>query len=181
METDQELVRRSLEDPSHYRALVDRYRDRLLRYVLRLGVTSGDAEDVLQETFLKTYLNLNEYDPQMKFASWIYRIAHNEAVSALRRSNARPQPAATEEELWTIENVADELDLARALDQRLLAARLRDALSALEVKYRDVIVLRFLEDKSYDEISDVLHVPMGTVATLLSRGKARLKEILERA
>src|SRR5665648_188700 len=79
--TDNELVKLSLDNPDHFFCLTKRYESKLLRYIMRISKFSHeDAEDVLQDVFIKTYYNLNEFDSELKFSSWIYRIAHNQTI-----------------------------------------------------------------------------------------------------
>ena len=177
--TDRELVEASLADASAYAGLVERYQSPLRRYVRRLGCRDADdAEDILQEIFIKVYLNLNGFDRQLKFSSWIYRIAHNETVTFFRRAKIRPRTAVTEEEAIMIEQVSADLDIGRETDRKLEAETIRTALDRLDDKYRQALTLKFLEEKSYQEISDILEKPMGTVATLINRAKAKLKKEL---
>ncbi len=177
--TDQEIIKRTLTDRNAYSLIVERYEASLARYIRRLGCSDSDAiKDLLQEIFIKTYLNLNDYDSSLQFSSWIYRIAHNETVSFFRKNSTRPRVAISDEELAMFEQVKDEVDIRLIVEQAHDTRILHDALARLENKYRDVLILRFLEEKSYEEISDILKIPMGTVATLVSRGKAKLKELL---
>lgn len=177
--SDQELVAAALADSAAYAPLVRRYQAPLNRYLFRLGCKSqSDADDILQEVFLKAYRNLNDYDPSLKFSSWIYRITHNEAITFFRKGNRAPQVARDEDEAVAFENIVADGDLVAELDARLDAQALRAAINQLDAKYRDVLVLRFLEDRTYDEISDILRKPPGTVATLISRAKTRLRDLL---
>lgn len=177
--SDQELVAATLADSAAYVHLVRRYEAPLMRYLLRLGCkTRSDAEDVLQEVFIKAFRNLNEYDTTLKFSSWLYRITHNEAITFFRKANRLPQVARSDDEVAAFEQIADVSNLADEVDAKLDAAALRAAVDALDPKYRDVLILRFLEDRSYEEISDILRKPPGTVATLISRAKQRLRDLL---
>lgn len=177
--TDQELVQRALQEPAEFSKIFDRYYIPLFRYIRRLGCrNNGDAEDILQETFISTFVNLNDYDAGLKFSSWIYRIAHNKAISYFRKQRVRPQVAETEELLLFMELVADDTNLAVNAERKYLQNEIRKALEWLDAKYRDPLVLKFLEDKSYEEISDILRIPVGTVGTLIKRGKQKLKEII---
>ena len=177
---DQELVRASLRDPAAFASIVRRYEPPLGRYLRRLlGWNSQQIEDVLQEVFLKAYVNLNDYDPTRLFSPWIYRIAHNEAISLLRKRRVEPRLISGEDGFLLLEQLGDRTDARKDIDAARLEENLRIAIAALDGKYREVIVLRYLEDKSYDEIADILHLPMGTVATLVSRGKQRLRKALE--
>ncbi len=177
--SDQELVAAALADSSAYAAIVYRYQAPLTRYLYRLGCRSkSDADDILQEVFLKAYRNLNEYDASLKFSSWVYRITHNEAMTFFRKAARVPRVAVSDDEISVFESMPDGHDLAAELDTALSAAALRAAIAKLDAKYRDVLVLRFLEDHSYEEISDILRKPPGTVATLISRAKEKLKKLL---
>ena len=179
--TDQELVVLVLKDRQAFAAIVERYQPALKRYLARLGCRDRcDQDDILQEAFLKIYLNLNDYDLDLKFSSWIYRITHNEAVSFFRKKNATPKPVVTEEELFIFQNLADDTDIIEMYNKKLEAEVVRHALSELEDQYRDVLILKFIEEKSYNEISDILKMPIGTVGTLISRGKKQLRQILQK-
>lgn len=178
--TDVEIVAKSLADRSCFALIVERYEDKLMRYIRRLGVyTYEDRQDILQDIFIKVYKNLNGFDSGLSFSSWIYRIAHNETISWYRKQNVRPEGHLIDdiEELFLYIPDAGK-SAEQLLDATIDATWLRQALSQLEVKYRDPLILRFFEDKEYDEISDILKIPIGTVGTLISRGKAKLQMIL---
>ncbi len=178
IKTDQELVSDAKKNKDDFAEIIRRYQSPLRRYVVRLGCRdSHEVDDVLQDIFIKVYVNLNEYDYDLKFSSWVYRITHNETISFFRKNNVRPMPVATEEELRLFENIADETDFTQSLDAKINSGILRSALMELEEQYRDVLVLRFFEEKNYSEISDILKIPVGTVGTLLNRGKKRLNDI----
>jgi RNA polymerase sigma-70 factor (ECF subfamily) len=178
--TDQEAVTATLEDRNNFVVLVDRYQSALLRYIKRLGCNDTElAKDILQESFIKAYVNLNDYDASLSFSSWIYRITHNETISHFRRQKVRPRVAESEEELLLFQNIAADSDVQAEFDIRLAQKFVHEALSKLESQYKDVLILRFLEYKSYDEIADILQIPNGTVATYISRGKQKLKTILK--
>ena len=178
--SDEELVKMTLKDKSHFGVLVDRYQAKLTRYMARLGVRDAEDQlDVLQEIFLKAYRNLNAFDETFKFSSWIYRIAHNEAISWYRKKNVRPEGhlVADGDEITSFlsakEETADVL-----FDQKINAQAVNEALLKIDEKYREVIILRFFEHKEYDEISDILKIPVGSVGTLLHRGKKQLANAL---
>ena len=178
--SDQELVQAALRDPNSYAQIVRRYQPALIRYVSRLlGHSGSQAEDVLQEAFLKAYVNLNDYDTARAFSPWIYRIAHNEAVNALRRRFTEPFTISGDDGQVLMDRILDGSDVQENIDAARRDEKLHAAIAQLDQRYRDVIMLRFLEDKSYEDISDILSVPMGTVATLVSRGKQRLRTLLD--
>ena len=177
-QTDSELVLASIANPNNYAGIIDRYSNALDRYICRLGVGRiEDREDLLQEIFLKTYLNLNDYDTDLKFSSWIYRIAHNETMSFFRKKHTRPKTISTDDidEAFTIDT---EYNLINIVDNTISQKRIFEMIYSLEEKYREVVILHYFEEKRYDEIADILKKPPGTVATLLARAKAKLKTLL---
>lgn len=179
--TDQELVTATLADKQAFSEIVSRYELPMRRYVKRLGcVDKNDADDVLQEIFIKVFINLNGYDSGLKFSSWLYRIAHNETISFFRKKKIRPAALnlSTEDAENFFERLVDEQDFLDLAERRHDAVMAQKVLAALDQKYREVIVLRFLEGKSYTEISDILKIPEGTVGTLINRGKKALKVAL---
>lgn len=180
--TDEELVSLTLEDREQYACLIRKYEAPLARYVRRIaGLSDDDIADVLQNAFINAYRNLNDFDPSLKFSSWIYRIVHNETISHHRRRTARPQTISVEEGDDVFELLASEVDVPRDVDRKMTARRIRDIVESLDPKYRDVLVLQYLEDKDYREISDILQKPMGTIATLISRAKKQFREKIESA
>jgi RNA polymerase sigma-70 factor (ECF subfamily) len=177
---DAMLVAAARRDRKAYARIVTRHAAPLRRYIRRvLGADAQSAEDVLQETFIKAYVNLNDYDDRRSFAPWIYRIAHNEAVNHLRRNSDRSRTIDGEDGAMLLAHVADGVDWPERIAAGDALRLVRTALSGLTPRYRDVLVLRYLEEKSYDEISDILQLPPGTVATQIDRGVKKLRAILE--
>jgi len=176
--SDKELVALSLKDQSYYLCLIKRYEGKLLKYIFRISSFSKeDAEDILQEVFIKAYQNLNDFDPEFKFSSWIYRITHNQTISHFRKAKARPDVVNFDINNESFANlIADGLDIEKEFDKKYLLKSVKDALLLLDEKYREVLVLKFLEEKDYNEIAYILRKPMGTVATLINRAKKKLKD-----
>jgi RNA polymerase sigma-70 factor (ECF subfamily) len=182
--TDEELARRSLQDKEYFYFLIKRYEKKLLRYIHRLSDLSGpDSEDILQDIFIKTYCHLNGFNPKQKFSSWIYRVARNETISFYRRNKSLTQESVVKIGSADIENLAgilnDEDEPFRSLRSIEKTAELGELLKQLPRKYREVLVLRYLEEKKYDEISDILRKSPGTVATLINRAKSRFEKIVK--
>ncbi len=178
-QTDEELVHLSLTHPRSFGLLIDRYEAKLRRYLGRLGhMRTEDLDDLLQETFMKAYQNLNEFDLTLKFSSWIYRIAHNETISFFRHNHARPEGHSvmlTNEMLETMASEINVVELAERADSR---GQISESINKLDKIYREVVILKFFEDKSYEEISSILMIPPGTVATRLNRAKAKIAEMM---
>jgi RNA polymerase sigma-70 factor (ECF subfamily) len=174
--SDKEIVTMTLRERSSFGFLVERYEAKLKRYINRLGVRNNDDQlDVLQDIFIKAYKNLNSFDTQMSFSAWIYRIAHNEAISWYRKHNVRPEGhmvADSSEILELIKSKEETPDIV--FDKNINAEMLNKALLKIDEKYREILTLRFFEHLEYDEISDVLKIPIGSVGTLIYRGKKQL-------
>jgi RNA polymerase sigma-70 factor, ECF subfamily len=178
--TDEELVALTIENQDFFSCLVDRYTEKLTRYIMRISAsTREDAEDLLQEIFVKAYRYLNDFDQSLKFSSWIYRIAHNQVISQWRKTKSRPQVIKFEADEDFLKFIANDEDLALDTERKFEAEEVRDLVDALDEKYREVLVLKFIEGKDYKEISDILQKPLGTVATLINRAKKQLKKIIE--
>lgn len=178
---DEQLAVLSRENREAFATLVDRYSPRLLRYILRISsLSTEEAEETLQEVFIKVWQNINEYDEDQKFSSWIYRITHNETISAFRKKSSRgdDQKLSLDDEF--VQEVSSHLSVEKEVDETLTAEHVQEVLKTLPEKYKTVLVLRFLEGYSYTEIADILEVPEGTVATLLSRARESFKKTSQR-
>ena len=160
-----------------------RYEDKLSRYIRRLGIRNEDDQaDVLQNIFIKVYKNLYGFDTALSFSSWIYRIAHNEAISFYRKKRVRPEGHlvdAQDEILGLLASTEENAE--KVFDRTINAEEVDRAFAHIDQKYRDALILRFFEHKEYEEISDILKIPPGTVGTLIHRGKKELKEALRQS
>jgi len=181
-QSDQEIVQLTLKDPNQYGLLMERYEAKLKRYIARLGVRNPEDQlDVLQEIFIKAYRNLNGFDTSLSFSSWIYRIAHNEAISFYRKKNVRPEGHLVgdgDEILGFLSSSQEGEEVV--FDKTINSVEVNRALEQIDEKYREPIILRFFEHKEYDEISDILQIPIGSVGTLLHRGKKQLASVLNK-
>ena len=180
--SDEEIVRMTLKEPNQYGLLMERYEAKLKRYVTRLGVRNPDDQlDVLQEIFIKAYRNLNAFDTSLSFSSWIYRIAHNESISWYRKKNVRPEGHLVGDGNEILGFLASSQEGEEVkFDKIINADEVNKALEKIDEKYREPIILRFFEHKEYDEISDILEIPIGSVGTLLHRGKKQLANVLNK-
>ena len=179
--TDEELVALTIESQDVFAHLINRYEKKLSRYIRRIaGLEQEEIEDLLQNIFIKVYRNLNDFDPELKFSSWIYRIAHNEVISHYRQKQRRPNHNPGEENDWELLNIESDFNIEKETNNKLLRKNIEDVLNRMESKYREVLVLKYFEEKDYQEISDILKKPMGTVATLLNRAKKEFKKAIEK-
>ncbi len=175
--SDEELVTLALQDPDWYSCLMRRYEQRLRRYVRRIAsFDEEDVEDILQDVFINVYRNLRGFNRRMKFSSWIYRITHNMVISQYRASQRRPQTIGGEDGEHIMAMIADDQDIDRQVDRHIDTSRLQMVFRKLDHKYRDVLVLKYLEGRGYKEISDILQKPVNTVGTLLFRAKQQFRE-----
>ena len=176
--TDNELVALSLQNQEYFVHLVRRYERKLLSYIIRIsGIKYEDAEDVLQDAFVSMFLKLNSFDPKMKFSSWAYRIVHNQTITDFRKRKVRPVQYFEESDLIKL---VDSMETDNHFDKKLLKEEITTILDKMDEKYREVLVLKFLEEKDYNEISDILKKPVGTVGTLLNRAKKKFRSIYEK-
>jgi RNA polymerase sigma-70 factor (ECF subfamily) len=177
--TDQELVALALKDDRYFEYIIERYEKKLTRYIFRIySLRSESVEDVLQEVFIKLYQNLNDFDDQYSFSSWIYRITHNVLVSHLRKPEHRQVVISIDDEASArklIEFLPADIDLQKELEKKDVAVKVGRALAEIPDKYREVLVLYYFEEKSYKEISDILRRSIDSVSVLINRAKAKLK------
>lgn len=179
--SDLDLVLASLAQAEAFSAIINRYEKRLSLYIRRISSVSDDeAEDILQEVFIKVYLNLNDYNQELKFSSWIYRIAHNQAISHYRQLKARPEGYLLSLDDNEALGLSDALDLESQIDDSLTNDSIAQVLSSLKQKHREILVLKLLEEKSYQEISDIIKKPAGTVASSINRAKTAFREEFKR-
>ena len=178
--TDEQIVVLTLKNQDYYLCLMRRYEVKLLNYILKISnISREDAEDILQEVFVKAYQNLNDFDLNFKFSNWIYSIAHNATISAFRKKRVRPQTVSWEDK--DLNNILKStLDIEDTSLQKLSYKQIVKIINQLPLKYKDVLILKFVEGKDYREISDILHKPMGTIATLINRAKKSLKQELKK-
>lgn len=179
--TDWQVVQATLDNIDNYKYIVERYEQKLLAYIKRmLYINDQDAEDILQEVLIKAYRNLNSYNPKYKFSNWIYRITHNEAVNFLRKNKNLRKNIPNDPNSDIFETLSSDIDIEKENMDDSQKKEVLSAISKLDKKYKDVLILKYLEEKDYNEISEILHIPSGTVGSLISRGKIKLKNLLEK-
>ncbi|MFA5985868.1 MAG: sigma-70 family RNA polymerase sigma factor [Parcubacteria group bacterium] len=169
--TDKELVEAAKADPDAFARIVDRYWHRLFCYTRRLTYFSQeDIEDVLQEVFIKVYRFLNDYDESFAFSTWIYQITRNTVIDEIRKKKSRPQAVQLDtEEMMTV--LRSSMDVEKEVHVKESMHDLQKAIDQVPFKYREILTLRFLEEKDYNEIMDIMQIPKGTVASLINRGR----------
>ncbi len=177
-DTDEELVQKSIENIDSFEILIDRYEKKLSNYVARISNFCPETiEEILQNVFVSVWKNLKGFSPDLKFSSWVYRIAHNETISEFRKLKSRGEEKKVEltDELF----IPAEKDFRSEFDRKLTTEKIHQILLEMSEKYREILILKFLEEKNYNEISDILKIPLGTVAVRINRAKTKFRNISE--
>lgn len=178
---DRELVALSIKDSQYFYCLMRRYEEKLSNYVRRFTyLPDDDIADIIEDSFINAYQHLNDCDCNLKFSSWLYRIVHNQAINFIKKNKQSLKIDMTDSD----DNLIDWLVADTNIEKETLTLHFNDyiktILEKLKPEYKEVLILKFFEDKDYQEISDILQKPMGTVATLLSRAKIQFKEVYEK-
>lgn len=181
--TDEDLIARFQEgDQVAFDVIVQRYKDPLINFIYHFLGDRIDAEDVVQETFLRVYRNKHLYRNIAKFSTWIYTIASNLAKTELRRRRRRRLLSLSQmgfddkdyeppdEDMQTPEGIVDGAMHAKIIKKEI---------DALPMKFKEVVVLRDVQEFSYEEISQILGIPIGTVKSRVNRGRLRLQKKLK--
>jgi len=161
-----------LGDVDYFKCLYNRYENGFLIYIRRISLVSAqEAEDILQDSFVKIWRSLHGFDTNLKLSSWMYRIIHNETISYWRKSQSFGK-----DKLFDVDDSIFELKEqdGEGLDMENQSVDLHISLKNIKVKYREILILKYFEGFSYQEISDILKIPEGTVATRLNRAKLAL-------
>jgi len=179
--SDEEIVKLTLENQDYFLHIINRYKVKLFNFIRRItNASTEDAEDLLQEVFLKIYLNLNDFDYDLKFSSWAYAIARNQVISNHRKLQARAEGHAITLEDESVKEIAADIDIKSDIDLNYLRENIFKVLDRLDKRYREILVLKFLEEKSYQEISDIIRRPIGTVGSMMNKAKAEFKKELNK-
>ena len=183
---DKENVQKILEgDVDVFKVIMDTYTPPFKRYIRRFGIQSPRDEDILQEVFLTIYKNLNTYNQEYKFSSWAYRITHNKSISELRKTKNEYFLTEDEKEgIWNAflledDTLSEILEKEYEEESKKQKEKLSTIVRKLKKEYYDVIMLYYFEQRTYDEISDILRIPTSTVGTRLRRAKQKLYTVLK--
>ena len=183
-EIDSALVKAHLAgEPSAFKALSDRYRDPLLYHVRKIARDESSLEDLIQEIFTKAFENLDKYNHEYAFSTWLYRIATNHTIDALRKRKmvtlSIDAPLQSNDGDVTRELPSSAPSPHDQLQKKERAAHIHQAMESLPEKYREMLRLRHFEEMSYQEISEELQQPIGTVKAQLFRARESLMKALK--
>ncbi len=177
--TDNELAIMVRENPEALSYIIDRYKNKLERYIdRRTIVNTYDREDILQEIFIKIYRNINDYDNSLIFSSWIYRITHNYIIDWYRKNKKHISISLDDDDtklLHILEDETSKMNNQDLNDQENLDL-IKKEIKNLPEDYQEILILKFFEDKSYDEISDILKISLSSVGVKINRAKKLLKQ-----
>ena len=172
---DRRLVELALEDDdTAFEYLFDRYRDAIRRLLVQRSGNAGDADDLLQETFIKVYINLHKYSPEYTFGQWVYTIARNTFIDFVRRR---------QDDLSIDERFTAPASSSPTPEERFINLQQRTQiegyLERLSPRYRQLIVLRFFDELSSEEIAAKLSLPLGTVKTQIHRAREQMCRFIQ--
>lgn len=173
--SDEQLAQGIQQGEVHlFEPLVERYEEKMLRYARRFLYNQHDAEDAVQEVFIKAYINMRSFDISRRLSPWLYRIAHNELLNTLRKKQHEPIPFFDPDTLLPHPIAPEQTD--QPINDKELKELISINLDKLPQKYREPLVLYYFQDLSYQEISDILQIPMSTVGVRISRAKQTLRQ-----
>ncbi|MBN2858005.1 MAG: sigma-70 family RNA polymerase sigma factor [Candidatus Delongbacteria bacterium] len=178
--TDEELMLRFQNgDEDSYSELVERYKNKLMNHIFYYMKDRESAEDIVQDTFVRVYLNKEKYKEIAKVSTWIYTIAINLAKTALSRSGKMNSFSITGKDG---ENDYEIRDKNSSTDRDVLKNELSDiimsSIDSLEEKFREIVMLRDIDEMSYEEIAALLQIPTGTVKSRLNRARLNLRDAI---
>jgi RNA polymerase sigma-70 factor, ECF subfamily len=165
-----------------FEEIVEIYKDKVFRLCYRMLGNTHESEDAAQETFIRAYVNLNSFNLKLKFSTWLYRIATNLCIDRLRKKKPDyyldAEIAGTEGLTMYSQLPADTVLPEKEIESMEIQEQIQKEISKLPEKYRAVIVLKYIEELSLNEISEILEMPLGTVKTRIHRGREALRNQL---
>jgi len=172
--SDEEIVEKvRTSDRNLYAVIIERYQKRLLRYANNLIKDEDKAIDIVQTSFIKAFTDLNSFNTKKKFSSWIYRIVHNETINLIKKYH-KETPLPEDFDFSSDENIEEDFG------KKETTIKVEKCLKEIPLLYSEPLSLYYLEDKSYQEVSDILRIPMGTVAIRINRAKKLMKKLCQK-
>lgn len=177
------IIQAQQGDMQAFETLITTYEKKIYGICLRMMGNEPDAYDAAQEVCVKIWKQLGSFEGNAKFSTWIYRIATNQCLDHLRKRKQKDeislfQTNSQTEDEWMIDVPSSEMSTEEQMDQKVLGEVIQQGLGELKPEYREMIVLRDVMGNSYDEMSRILDVSVGTVKSRLSRARSALKKIL---
>jgi RNA polymerase sigma-70 factor, ECF subfamily len=170
-------------DQEAFEGIVDLFKDKIYRHCYRMVGNGHEAEDLAQETFLRAYRNISKYNNEFKFSTWIFRIATNLCIDRLRKKKPDyyldAEVPGTDGATMYSQLSSDEPLPEQVVTENERWNELQEEIMKLPEKYRTAIVLKYVEDLSLEEISQIMDIPVPTVKTRIHRGREALKKVFQ--
>jgi RNA polymerase sigma factor (sigma-70 family) len=170
-------------DQKAYQVLFDEYKQSIFHIIVKIVHNNEEAQDLVQETFIKAFGSLKSYNPSYRFTTWLYKIAANSSIDYIRKKKIQTfsldQPLETRNGRVEVEVPDMTYHPEKDLTDKRKRMSIADAIGSLPEKYKQVIVMRHQEDKSYEQIAQILHVPVGTIKARIFRARELLKKKLK--
>ena len=180
MEKSDEEIAESIKkgDSKSFEYLVNRYENKIERYLNKFIYNKDDVTDVLQEVFIKVYVNIQSFDSSLKFSPWIYRISHNEAINFLKKRKPESFSLFDVDVLFPHPVALEKSDTEA--ERQIMKKMLDETLNQINIKYKEILVLYFYEDLSYKDIALILKIPTSSVGVKISRGKKMVEDLVKK-
>lgn len=178
--TDGELIEKAIRGrEDSFEELVRRYQRPITGYIYRMLNNYDASLDVTQEVFIKVYNSLEKYSSDYKFSTWLYRIAHNAAIDYMRRNSVNQQSLETEnaDGSYQLQIESPQPTPEQMRERSEWRTEIESVVKCLPTVYRELILLRHTQDLSYDEIAEVMNLPLGTVKNRLFRAREMMREM----
>ena len=176
---DSSLVELALQrDQGAFALLLEKYRSSLMSHILKYVSVVEDAEDICQRSFEKAFMNIDRYNAQYAFSTWLYNIAQNEAIDHIRRSRTSINSVPISEEREALDVLSGTTPEEEVIIDQAVS-NLLSGIQGLRESYRQVAELRFIKDYAYEDIARELNLPLGTVKTRINRARKQLEKHLE--
>ena len=183
-EDDQILIEKALAgDENAFKVLLERYKDAVHRIIVKIVHNPDEAQDLVQETFMKAFGSLSSYKCEYRFTTWLYKIAFNNCIDSIRKHKLKTYPL--DRPIETREgSVQQEIrDDSTSPEKEMLflekRKQINQAIRCLPEKYKRVILLRHQEEKTYEEIAEIMNIPLGTVKARIFRAREMLKRCIQ--
>jgi RNA polymerase sigma factor (sigma-70 family) len=178
-QTDEEIARAVQNgDREAFGVLIARYEPKMTRYAQKFLFRGEDVKDIVQEVFIKAYVNILSFDTKRRFSPWLYRIAHNEFINAIKKKTRLPLFA------FDLDVLLPHLSAKETAEQRVMEGDMKQlldtSLGKIDPKYREPLVLYYIQELDYKEIAEILQIPVSTVGVRLNRAKVLLRKTIQK-
>ncbi len=182
MLTDEQVIAHVRRGESRkYALLVERHKDRAFSLALRLSGSREDAEEIVQDAFLRAYRSLNLFRGEARFGTWLYRIVYNLSITRISRTKAwlEYRDLSDDHTVHAAGQDVDQPSIVDIVEESELHAAVMLEIAALPPLFRSAVTLFYIDDLTYEEVSDIMEIPLGTVKTYLFRGRNLLRKRID--